>query len=218
MEQKIVSRTEIFDQKNDASDNEHVETFVPEFEFVEVNNVSQEEKNDSIEREDIVGQPEEEEAFEFFPLFATEELTKVNLEEPEVEEIEIIRERPKDYYFASYTKSQKEQFKDAGITYDQVIQLGQSPYKRYKETKLDLWEHNAKINKELNKERILKKRKPGKNQRLARKQAKLHIQQREDQRKDLKKKFRRRGGKKNKKKEKLNPLLHAGAVDQPVTV
>lgn len=216
MEQKIASRADIFDEKNSSSDNEPVETIVPEFEFVEVNNVTQEESNDNTEHESVVDK-QEEEAFEFFPLFATEELTKVNLDESEEEEIEIIRERPKDYYFASYSDTQKEQFKDACITYDQIMQLGKSPYQRYKEPILDLWKHNAKINKELNKERILKRRKPGKKQRLARKEAKLHIQQREDQRKDLKKKFRKRGGKKNKKKEKLNPLLHAGAADQPIT-
>ena len=216
MEQKIASRAELFDEKKESSDNEQDETFVPEFEFVEVNNLGQEDTKDTTQQEDATEQPEEEEAFEFFPLFATEELTKVNLEEPEVEEVEIIRERPKDYYFATYTDDQKEQFKDASITYDQIIQLCQLPYKRYKEPVLDLWKHNAKINKELNKERILKKRKPGKKQRLARKEAKLHIQQREQEKKDMKKKFRKRGGKKNKKKEKLNPLLHAGAADQPV--
>ena len=157
--------------------------------------------------------------FEFFPLFATEELTKVDLTQAEpTNEPEVPRERPMSYYMAEYTETQLQQFKDAAITYETLQEMGKTPYRRYHEQILDVKEHNDKIDVEKKLDNRHKKRRPGKNQRLARKQAKVNVQQRDELKKALKKKVRRRGGKKNKKKAKMNPLANAGAVPAPTEV
>ncbi|SMN22228.1 similar to Saccharomyces cerevisiae YNL050C Putative protein of unknown function [Maudiozyma saulgeensis] len=190
-------------------DTENV--LIPELEFVEVSNVGDPSIND-MDNNKVEDEQEANDGFEFFPLFATEELTKVDLTEQVDDLVPIIQKRRESYYFASYNDLQTKEFEKAGITYDQLIEMSRTPYKRYRDSILNINTYNATIEEQNIKEKKAKKRKPGKNQRMARKQAKLNIAKRDDLRKQLKKKFRKRGGKKNKKKEKMNPLLHAGAL------
>ncbi|CAB4252817.1 uncharacterized protein KABA2_02S05170 [Maudiozyma barnettii] len=211
-----MSRAELFQDGNVSPRREVVDDLiVPEFEYVEVNNVEDSSNNDG----SYPGAEQDQTAddrFEFFPLFTTEGLTKVDLNEHVADLEPVIQERPRSYYYTSYDDIEKNRFEEAGITYDQLLEMSRTPYNRYKEHVLDINKHNSTIEKQHLKEKKAKKRKPGKNQRLARNQAKLNIEKREELRKQLKKKFRKRGGKKNKKKEKLNPLLHAGATSTEI--
>lgn len=176
---------------------------MPELDFVEV-------------APEEAAEPKEEgsaEDFEFFPLFATEELTKVDLTEPEPSElVEVPQERPRSYYFAEYSDAQLLEFKDAAVSYETLVQMGQTPYRRYHESVMDLKQHNEVISAQNKLDNPKRKRRPGKNQRVARQMAKVRVQERDELKKALKKKVRKRGGKKNKKKAKMNPLANAGAV------
>lgn len=203
-----VSRSDLFNNGTPDSSSDD-EMLIPpeEIEIIQVNpTVDTEENANEIEIE----QDEQEESFEFFPLFSTEGLTKVEIKTVEEEEKEffIQRERPMSYYMADYTIEEKHQFEQSAIAFDDIWE--KAPYSNFKNPVINLNEYNDTIT-ELNKINSIKvKRKMGKKQRLAKKMGKLHVQEREDQikmvKKLIKKKFGRRGGKKNKKKEKLNPL------------
>lgn len=238
--QQVVSRADLYNDKNDGSnsdENQSQEEFPHEdFEIVDVvddindgkieaTTGGEEEKEQTQEEEQ-----EQDEVFEFFPLFANEELTKVTIEEnkrisdvmeADVEDEEegdvypfiyVKQERPESYYFGRYTDEEKKQFQDAAIDLN-TLQKNSYPrtlYGKKDHTVLDLTRHNSQIEAELLRSKKLKRRRPGKKQRLAHKMGKQHEQERADLKQNLKKRFRKRGGKKNKK-PKLNPLANAGA-------
>lgn len=119
----------------------------------------------------------------------------------------IIQERPRSYYFAENDEEVKAKFAQAAITGDDVIRQSLIPYGPIGKV-INLNEHNAKIEKEL--EKINKKARPGKKKRLASIKAREHnkerlkIQKQIEQKakaKLMKKIHHKRGGKKHKKKE-----------------
>lgn len=204
-----VSRESLFQtlpqkDKNDA-DIQTDELLKPDIEIVEVEVIN--------DKELTTDESQVDAGFEFFPLFSTGELTKVDLSEPQ-EEVYELPSRPDDYYFAKYSEEEKLKFKYSALSFDQIVTTV-SAFDAHKNRILDLNRHNDKIDKERVREKILKKRRPGKKQRLQWKVAKENIKKREEQdkivRRLIKKKHHKRGGKKNKKKPVLNPLANAGA-------
>lgn len=201
-----MSRSELFQEVDHPVSESETNEIIPRFEFIEVDKT---EESKYIQEDASEPANNETGDFEFFPLFATGNLMKVDLTEPVYEEVKI--ERPKSYYFASYTDSEQQRFEKSAITYEEVIRMAYIPYRRFNEKIIDMNKYNDEIDQIKARELKLKKKKPGKNQRMARKLAKESLMKREEQRQSLKKIFRKRGGKKNKKK-KLNPLANAGAV------
>ncbi|CCF59760.1 hypothetical protein KAFR_0H03500 [Kazachstania africana CBS 2517] len=158
------------------------------------------------------------ESFEFFPLFSNSDLTKIDLNtlDEKEEEIVIENKRPDSYYFSNWSTHEKLDFAKVAVSYDDVIGQGvMGRYARYNERLIDLHEYNGRIDNVLKRDSKLRKRKPGKNQRMARKLAIERQKERDEMeikiRRQQKKKFHKRGGKKNKKKP-FNPLANAGAV------
>lgn len=233
---RVVSRSELYGdapietsddgnyQGSDDESNQEVEKDMimvdPPFEETEV-------------LEDESNTQEGEPDFEYFPLFSSGELTKVTIEENEKvsdvmeEEIKkqedqlaeqeiqweyVKRERTEDYYFARYSTLEKEQFKQSAIEIDTLLNNSypRTLFGKKDHSVLDIDVHNKNIDEELLRSQRIKKRRPGKKQRLARKLGKQHEEERTELKKNLKKRFRKRGGKKNKK-PKLNPLANAGA-------
>lgn len=143
-------------------------------------------------------------------------LMKISLREPSPEII--IQDRPKSYYFSEYSERDKENFISSAIKYDDIFKdkdlIVSKPSK--KAQIIDLNEYNAQAEKQLQRERLLRKRRPCKKQRLARKMGQEMVKEREalakKLKKEMKKKFHQRGGKKNKKKPTMNPLANAGAT------
>lgn len=238
--QQVVSRADLYKDENDDSipesfvdENQSQEEFPhEEFEIVDVVDDINAGKTEDIQGgEEQEQDQEQEDVFEFFPLFANEELTKVTIEEnkrlsdvmeadieDEEEEGEIYpfkyvkQDRPESYYFGRYTEEEKKQFQDSAIDLT-TLQNNSYPrtlYGKKDHTVLDLNRHNSQIEAEMLRSKKLKRRRPGKKQRLAHKMGKQHEQERADLKQNLKKRFRKRGGKKNKK-PKLNPLANAGA-------
>ncbi|CAL9730013.1 hypothetical protein MOUN0_I04544 [Monosporozyma unispora] len=235
--QRIVSRADLYNDKN----YEGISTFFgeehgseeeyphEELEIIDVVRDDEDDKNEEIQDEEEEGQKQEEE-FEFFPLFANEELTKITIEanerisdvmEAEIEKEEeedvypfeyVKQERPENYYFSRYTTEEKSQFQEVAVDLDilQKYSYRRTLYGKKDHTVLDLIKHNAQIEAEELRCKKLKRRRLGKKQRLQHKMGKQHEQERVDLKQNLKKRFRKRGGKKNKK-PKLNPLANAGA-------
>ncbi|KAL6449548.1 hypothetical protein SBY92_004462 [Candida maltosa Xu316] len=140
------------------------------FEFVEVNN----DDKGQIQEEKV---SDNEDEFDF-PLFAAASTTteptiaeetrgrtimKVSLREQSEERV--VNERPDDFYFAKYTPEEKDQFAQCCVTgqdiYDQVFIRDSQTWKC-----IDLNKLNAKIELEINREKLKKKKnRPGKKKR-----------------------------------------------------
>lgn len=133
-------------------------------------------------------------------------LMKVSLGEP-ISEIPK-QERPRSYYFSSCTEQERSRYAESALDYETVLRdayLG--PYRgwaRFRGRVLDVRQHNDRIELALQREKRLKKRRPGQKQRLARRLGQQREKEREEKAKEIKKmikkKFHKRGGKKNKKK------------------
>ncbi|CCE62475.1 hypothetical protein TPHA_0C03220 [Tetrapisispora phaffii CBS 4417] len=196
------------DSNNENDDEEnnqvHDEFDFPLFSFgasFPISNVDQVETNS----EDIAGRGGSE-----------VKLMKISLREPSPEITNT--ERPDSYYFATYTEDDKRNFEKSAIEFDAIFEDKainiNRPGKKHKIIVLE--DYNKKINELNERANILRKRRPGKKQRVAKKLAKEKIKEREQLLKTLKKEkkkmFNKRGGKKNKKKETLNPLKDAAAT------
>lgn len=143
----------------------------------------------------------EEEPEEFdFPLFAATSVQKVNLKQP-VEDA-VVQARPRSFYFAEWSSSQRAQFKDMAISGEDVLTLSETTSVSSGKV-INLDEHNKMH------ERGNKKPRPGKARRLNRilskrraaETAKRIAELAEEKRKIMKK--RRRGGVKNKRAKML---------------
>ncbi|KAL6948711.1 hypothetical protein ACO0QE_001184 [Hanseniaspora vineae] len=141
-------------------------------------------------------------------------LIKVTLAEEEDEldnAIKRINKRPETYYFKHFTEIEKLQIKQSCIEPDDIISsadvLWNSAWPQFNGPVINLAEYNNNVEQAQLRFKKLSKRKPGQRQRVARKEAKQKVLEREEKRLSLKKKFRKRGGKKNKK---ISPLAHAG--------
>lgn len=142
-------------------------------------------------------------------------LMRISLREPSPDRI--IQERPRSYYFAEFTPDDHAKFQKSAIEFDTILKESRlDDHKRWSQFKkrvLDVNKHNAYIEQLNSRERHCKRRRPGKKQRLTRKQGKINENLREEKDKEIKKmikkKFHKRGGKKNKKPE-FNPLKDAG--------
>lgn len=145
-------------------------------------------------------------------------LVKVSLRE--ASPVIVNQERPDSYYFARCSDLDRENFKTSAIEHDQLIEesvLKPTFYQlKYDSKVLDIASHNEEIDKLRRQELKLKRRKPGKRQRMARKAGIEHVKEREERdkeiRKIIKKKFHKRGGKKNKKKQSPTLPGNAGAT------
>lgn len=132
---------------------------------------------------------------------------KVSLREPSPDRI--VQERPHNYYFAEFTDDDHAKFQRSAVGFDVILQeskLGaHRGWPQFRGRVLNLKEHNARIEQLIVRERHCRKRRPGKKQRLAKRQGKINEQQREEKAKEIKKmikkKFHKRGGKKNKNSE-----------------
>lgn len=173
------------------------------------------------------GQDEEEEQEEFdFPLFSmgtrttTEEgheeegedrgraqtrtnVMRITLRSPSPEII--IQERPKSYYFTENDEETKQQFKQCAVTGDDIIRQSSILYGSVGKKVMNLNEHNAKIERELQRN---KRSRPGKKKRLATIEARKNNSERSKVQKQqeakakaklMKKIHHKRGGKKHKK-------------------
>lgn len=140
---------------------------------------------------------------------STTKLMKVTLRSPSPEVIN--NQRPRTYYFAEYSAQELMRFQSAAIQYDQIITEASKDAacsrSLHRRRIFDLKYHNDKIEAEIQRALKNKKRRPGKKQRLARKQGTIRNAEREAQAKEIKKmikkKFHKRGGKKNKKKDSV---------------
>ncbi|CAR27604.1 hypothetical protein ZYGR_0N00860 [Zygosaccharomyces rouxii] len=232
---KVVSRKNLYD--SDASDeslpndNDQQEVYEPpnSFEIVEVDVKKDQDPNDKTE-----SQLQEEFDFPLFSFGNTNEsaagddevqedrgrsevpLMRISLREPSPDRI--VQERPRSYYFAEYTQDDHAKFQQSAIGFDDILkesQLGaHKGWPQFRGRVLDVSENNARIEQLNIRERHCKRRRPGKQQRLARRQGATNVKQREEKEKEIKKmikkKFHKRGGKKNKKPE-FNPLKDAAA-------
>lgn len=136
-------------------------------------------------------------------------LMRVSLREPSYEIP--AQKRPESYYFSHYTETDRLKFAASALDYDIIlrdISLGPvQGWSKFRGAVLDVTEHNKRVELALQREKRLKKRKPGQKQRLAKKQAIQREKEREEKAKEIKKmikkKFHKRGGKKNKKKPEV---------------
>ncbi|KAH3901291.1 uncharacterized protein SCODWIG_02009 [Saccharomycodes ludwigii] len=219
-----------------------------EFEFIEISNKDEDNKkhlNSTAQEEEI---NEKEFDFPLFSMGVTNSpsthsqannvsqgkdrsnLIKISLrDELDVfdEQIKDFNKRPSSYYLAGHRSAlEKSQFEASCIDADYIIEHSKELYSTgfsisdKAKRDIDLNEFNSKIEKELVKEIKLKKRRPGKNQRMARKTGAKNELERElkikEIKKMIKKKFHKRGGKKNKKKKTINPLADAGINQQQI--
>lgn len=142
-------------------------------------------------------------------------LIKVSLREPSPDVF--ITERPRDYYFVQYCEKDHEQFKKSAIDYSLVIRDAKSEanvrWPQFCGSVLSVKEHNDQLERIARREKHRMKRRPGKNQRLARKAGAQNEKERVEKAKEIKKlikkKFHKRGGKKNRKPIENNPLRDA---------
>ncbi|QEU58954.1 hypothetical protein KDRO_B02190 [Kluyveromyces lactis] len=241
---RVVSRNELFDTTtNVIATDDHVLLPKLDLEFVEVQTQQEDTINPVRNDESDVNNSAEE--FDF-PLFSfgtisdsttpandvgtsvqTDEirgrqataLIKVSLREPSPDLTPIGRART--YYHAEYSEQDRHNFSAAAVSVDVILKYAElGPYSGWPQFRgkvIDVDEHNRNVHTEQLRVRHLRRKRPGKRQRMAR----LHGKEREDQRKQrdseikrlLKKKFHKRGGKKNKKKT-TNPLADAGAISK----
>lgn len=215
-EYQIVSRKDIFSQSSTDEVNHTTTTYESpvDLELVEVDVQTDRPKEDA--------DADENDEFDF-PLFSfgvagnnteqgeekstgTGRLMKVLLREPE--HTVATQERPKGYYFATYTEDDHQKFSRSAIDYETAMKdatLG--PYQgwpRWRGTMVDLNEYNAKIESSLRRQKKLQTRRPSQKQRLAKKMGMQREKERQEKaqeiKKMMKKRFHKRGGKKNKKK------------------
>lgn len=129
-------------------------------------------------------------------------LYRISLREPDIEVV--VQSRPRDYYFASYTCTDRDNFAKSAITYEDIVKCSKVPWTMHRPKVLDLKRHNDDIKVALQRELKINKRRPSKRQRDAHKTGKAKTEQRLATelkiKKMIKKKFHKRGGKKNKKK------------------
>lgn len=141
-------------------------------------------------------------------------LMKISLREPSPDRV--IQERPRSYYFSELTEEDHAKFQESAIEFDVILKESQvddgKRWQQFRGRILNVNDHNSRIEQLHIRERHCKKRRPGKKQRLARRQGKINEIQREEKAKEIKKmtkkKLHKRGGKKNKKAE-FNPLKDA---------
>ncbi|KAM3160807.1 hypothetical protein ACU8KH_04952 [Lachancea thermotolerans] len=226
-EYRRVTREELFDNDPDEPLQEEQLLIEPDLEFITVNDVQ---VSDSKQDND----PEGAQEFEF-PLFSfgamensashdsekddaeesrgrtSTRLMKVSLREPSPDFFK--QERPRSFYFAEYSVEQTNNFKTAAIEANDILrESAVAPNLRWSQFRGRLWDlksHNAKIEREQLRELKIKRRRPGKKQRLAKKAGSERVKERLEKAKELKKlakkKFHKRGGKKNKKMESDGP-------------
>lgn len=120
---------------------------------------------------------------------SSNKLMTVSIREPSPD---IVRqERPRSFYFAEYTSEQVSNFQKSAIEYDTVLREStQGPYRgwaRYRGRVLDVVSHNEKVSRERLREQKLKRRRPGKKQREARKAGAQRVTERLEKAKDIKK-------------------------------
>lgn len=149
-------------------------------------------------------EPAEEDGFDFplFSGFGEEAATKISLKEEEPEVIE--QSRPQSYYFASYSATEKSQFAQAALEYDQVLAtIRVNAFPRAKVIDLDAY--NGQIDAVASQQKKKARSRPGKRARVFRVKGKERIEADKkfaaEQKKLMKKKFHKRGGKKNSKKK-----------------
>lgn len=141
-------------------------------------------------------------------------LMRISLREPSPDRV--VQERPRSYYFAEFTQDDHAKFQQSAIGFETILKDSQADDRRgwpqFKGRVLNVSKHNAHIEQLNIRERHCKRRRPGKQQRLARRQGTANEKRREEKDKEIKKmikkKFHKRGGKKNKKPE-FNPLKDA---------
>lgn len=193
---------------------------LPEIEFelvdVDITNTS---RNSGCNSED------QNEEFEF-PLFSLEDetskqnsnnqdnksqdvsrarLIKVSLKEHPL--VIAKNERPKDYYFSSYSEERQREFDSVAVEYSDILKEALMTDKpnmnQFKGKLIDVGHYNRSIALETSRYLRMKRKRPGKNQRMARKIGQKHNKEREERIKEIKKmvkkKFHKRGGKKNKR-------------------
>ncbi|EDO16716.1 hypothetical protein Kpol_1003p21 [Vanderwaltozyma polyspora DSM 70294] len=195
------------DLKEEEEENDEFE--FPLFSFGTTQDTTTEDKSETTDGVEVENGEEERGR-------SKNKLMKISLREPSPEIIN--QERPKEYYFHIYDEEEQEKYKSSAIDYDSIFVdkdfIVQKPGN--KNRVIDITKKNDQVEKELLREKMLKKRRPSKKQRVAKKLALERIKAREELAKQLKKeakkKLGRRGGKKNKKKEKMNPLANAGAT------
>ncbi|CEP63118.1 uncharacterized protein LALA0_S07e02784g [Lachancea lanzarotensis] len=224
-----VARRDLYNEDNDsaASSTKLEEEMTPKFEFVTVDQTSETQGKDIGE-----GAMVEEEVFDF-PLFSfggnmdiindrdpsddlsenqersrgrnPTRLIKVSLREESPDLVQ--QERPRSYYFADFSQDDIKRFRISAIDYEVAIQDHTLPTSESatvdKRFPINLDQHNKKIEAERLRELKVRRRRPGKKQREARKQGAERLKQRlqsaKDVKKLVKKKFHKRGGKKNHK-------------------
>ncbi|CUS23998.1 LAQU0S13e01002g1_1 [Lachancea quebecensis] len=227
-EYRRVTREELFDNSTEEPlPTEEKPSIEPDLEFITVNDVQ---ANDSKCGDNTEGAEEFE-----FPLFSfgvmedsvghnsekddvkesrgrtSTRLMKVSLRESSPDFVK--QERPRSFYFAEYSAEQVENFEIAAIKPENVLQeRAAGPYLGWPQFRGRLWDldsYNAKIERERLRELRIKRRRPGKKQRLARKAGSERVKGRLEKAKEIKKlakkKFHKRGGKKNKKMEGEGP-------------
>ncbi|AQZ15765.1 YNL050C [Zygosaccharomyces parabailii] len=222
---KVVSRKDLFDDSIDTepveppnTENCCVDTYKPpnDLEIVEINIQKHQEGE---------GGKGNHEADEYeFPLFSfgprnaqTEgsnssqgPLIRVSLREPSPDIL--TQKRPRDYYFREYSEKDHEQFKKSAIDYSQLLRDAKSGanvgWPQFRGSVLSVKEHNDRLEGMALRERHRMKRRPGKNQRLARKAGAQNEKERAEKAKEIKKlikkKFHKRGGKKNKNRSRIS--------------
>lgn len=218
-----VSRRGLYDsdESDHVSDHEsdHKSGYMPnmEFEFVEVDEINNEETNNE----------EEEEEFDF-PLFAsakaatevnetpeeergrsTTKTMKVSLREESVEVIK--NERPDSYYFADYTEQERANFKAAAQTPEEIHKSA-LPYPDPKPWQhIDVQQHNLRIDEEKKKK---KTKRAGKKKRDEAIQSRI----RKDEREKLMKKLAREQRAKLKKMRWAREKPVRTVYEKPVRV
>lgn len=216
-----VSRKDIFEADSKAAVDESIQTYESpiDIEIVEV--------DVKVDQSSEKGGADEQDEFDF-PLFSFDAADQVDgLKDGSNDEGKStgagrlmrvsIREgmdkipeqkRPEEYYFARYTEDDHQRFSKSAIDYGTAVKDALSgPYRgwaRWRGGVTDLDAYNNKIESSLARQKALRKRRPGKKQRLAKTAGRKREEDRQEQakeiRKMIKKRFHKRGGKKNKKK------------------
>ncbi|SCU86671.1 LAFA_0E02322g1_1 [Lachancea sp. 'fantastica'] len=228
---QVVARSELYNEDNDSapSSTELDEDMIPKFEFVTVNQTGE---VNGKEAGDGPANEEEEFDFPLFSFGGsidvsnadslpnneaeeqeqgqsrgrnTRRLIKVSLREESPDFVK--QERPRSYYFADYSQDDIKKFESSAINYQVAVRehtllatvsaIGRGRHS------LNLDEHNKRIESDRLRELKIRRRRPGKKQREARKQGAERVKQRLENAKEIKKlvkkKFHKRGGKKNQK-------------------
>ncbi|CCD24425.1 uncharacterized protein NDAI_0D01120 [Naumovozyma dairenensis CBS 421] len=235
---KIVSRKDLFDDSTMFSEHVEPELIAEEgHDDLEIVEIAPSTKSDSVEEnnhDDNGQQQNDEDEFEFFPLFSmateptsridgvetstteydeergrsTNRLMKISLREPSPEIIN--QKRPKSHYFASYSKEEIDKFQLSAITYDSLLkEFEMGPNKGFEQFRgkvIDLKEYNDKIEAEDLREMRLKRRRPSQKQRLAKKLGAERLKERENRAKEIRKMIKKQFHKRGGKKNKKKAM------------